>query len=457
MLIDLLSRHGGHWVFTAPPDRPEAGPAEADGVRLYPVQLPEKARRQHYDTISIGLFLRLFHYMYDTSAEPRFEDEVLDAWETYEEVNRIYAKQLAELTENTHDEWIVVNDPHLMMVPAFLATELPGRNSRLTYFLGTPWCEPDYFCLLPAWLRTRILRSLLACDVVGFHASRWANAFLACCARFLPDVEVSDQVVRHSHGITKVVTAPFPVDADVLHRMRHEPATNRWRQELARMSQGRRVLLRADRLDLWKNLPRGFEAYERLLRRRPELASRYWFCAVVSTPSRAAGRHRAYQDETAEVVRCINDRFGRPGMDAVSLVFPQRDSRHCVVAGLSMCQAAIVNSTYDGLNLFAKEAGLLLGDHATLLLSVNAGVHEQLGRYACPVDPFDIDQTSAAIEQAMEAGDAPGHACARRELLTAENPGSWLRSVFPSLAAPAGTHSLNGSELNGSERRDALT
>jgi trehalose-6-phosphate synthase len=33
----------------------------------------------------------------------------------------------------------------------------------------------------------------------------------------------------------------------------------------ARLAGGRQVIARADRIDLWKNLPRGFAAYERLL------------------------------------------------------------------------------------------------------------------------------------------------------------------------------------------------
>lgn len=434
MLIDLLSQHGGDWIFTAPPDRPDAGPVDAGGVRLHPMRLPEAARRGHYDVISIGLFLRLLHYMYDTSAEPLFDDSLLDAWAAYEDVNRAYAKQLAALTGNAPDERILINDPHLMLVPAFLAEERPVRASGLTYFLGTPWCEPDYFCVLPAWLRTRVLRSLLACDVVGFHAGRWADAFVACCSRFLPEARVSGRVIRHEGGTTEVVAAPFPVDAGVLERMRGEPAARRWEDRLAGQAQGRRVLLRADRLDLWKNLPRGFAAYERMLERRPELAAECWFCAVVSSPSRAAGRHLAYQEATEDAVRRVNARFGRPGRDAATLVFPDRDSRHCVVAGLGLSQAAFVNSTYDGLNLFAKEAGLLLGDHGTLLLSVNAGVHERLGRYAVPVEPFDTDQASVAMERALTAppGNAtPELAAARRELLRAENPAAWLRAVFP--------------------------
>jgi len=436
MLIALLEEHGGHWIFTAPPGtKPAESTQLAGDIRLHPVDLLEEVRRQHYDTISIELFLGLLHYLHDTSMHPVHDSAMLAAWAAYESVNQTYAKRLGELAENTPDEMILINDPHLMLVPALFAAEIRERTSRLTYFLGTPWSEPDYFCLLPGRMRTRILESLLHCDVVGFHADRWADAFLACCARFLPGARVEDRTVAYAGRVTSVVAEPFPLDVGVLERMREEPATRRWQTRLAGIAQGRRMMVRADRLDLWKNLPRGFAAYEMLLERRPELADDCWFGAVVTTPSRATDRHRAYQELTESTVGRINERFGKPGKESASLLYPGTggDSRNCVVAALGMSDAAIVNSTYDGLNLFAKEAALLLGDHATLLLSVNAGVYDQLGPYATAVDPFDLEQTSTAMEIALtrDEGTANGGAVPRRELLRRESLDRWLSAVFP--------------------------
>ncbi|GLW05775.1 trehalose-6-phosphate synthase [Microtetraspora sp. NBRC 13810] len=436
MLVSLLKENSGHWIFTAPPDVQTSGPVRLDGdVWLHPVDLAEDVRRQHYDTVSIRLFLGLLHYMHDTSVEPVFDDEMLEAWAAYEAVNQAYAKRLGELAENSADELILINDPHLMLVPSFVAAGIRPRRSRLTYFLGTPWCEPDYFCVLPGWMRTRILESLLECDVVGFHADRWADAFVRCCERFLPGARAEGRTVVHGGRATRVVASPFPVDVDVLERMRDEPATRRWEARLAEMAQGRRIMVRADRLDLWKNLPRGFAAYEALLRRRPELAEECWFAAVVTTPSRAAGRQVTYQELTESVVDRINRRFGRPGRDAATLVYPGTggDSRNAVVAALGMSDAALVNSTYDGLNLFAKEAAFLLGDHASLLVSVNAGVYDQLKPYSIGVEPFELGQTSAAMESALNgtrAADAAG-AAGRRALLRGESPARWLSAVFP--------------------------
>jgi trehalose 6-phosphate synthase len=447
MLISLLGIRGGHWIFTAPPGAAGAGPVHLDGdVWLHPVRLEEQVRRHHYDTISIGLFLSLLHYMHDTSVAPVFGGEMRDAWAAYESVNRAYAERLADLAGNSRDDWILINDPHLMMVPEFLTEYFPRRASRLTYFLGTPWCEPDYFCSLPGWLRSRVLQSLLHCDLVGFHADRWAAAFVACCVRFLPGVMVSTStdhcgrivhVIRYRDRITQVLAEPFPVDGAVLEQMRAEDATTRWRHRLAGMAQGRRVLVRADRIDLWKNLLRGFAAYEQMLRGRPAMAGECWFAAIATPPSRASRRQRAYQDQAEAAVRRLNERFGAPGRDAVSLVYPGPDSgsRNCVVAALDLSHAALANPTYDGLNLFVKEAGTLMDDRAPLLLSVNAGAYQRLAPHVTALDPFDLEQTSVAMESALDSrnGGYCTHALGRHDLLRRECVTSWLDAVFPEL------------------------
>ena len=55
----------------------------------------------------------------------------------------------------------------------------------------------------------------------------------------------------------------------------------------------------------------------------------------------------------------------------------------------------------DGLNLVAKEAPLVNTRDGVVVLSVNAGVHEELGEWAVSIDPFDVEAQSAALEEAI--------------------------------------------------------
>jgi trehalose 6-phosphate synthase len=442
ILTALFEEMGGHWVFTAStglPQRPIQGlSASGENVSWQPLPIDERVMGRQRESISIGTLLWLFHYLFDTSTAPSFDEGIQLAWQDYAEVNRQFADAVAAAHENDADEVVLVNDFHLMLVPSFVAAKVPKRVSRLAYFHHVPWCEPEYFGILPEWMRTDILESLLTCDVVGFHSKRWGEAFLGCCARFLPGLEVSGQTVIYRGHETLATAAPGPIDADVLEQLSDQPATERWREMLNRRAGGRRIITRVDRLDLWKNLERGFLAYEALLRRRPQLASELWFCAIVTLPRLQTEWHKRYQARCEQVVARINDGFLASG-ETASILYPDAagSSRDRAVAALSLGAAVLVNPTFDGLNMVAKEA-VVVNRQAPLLLSTNAGAFPQLASIAMPIQPFDIVSTADAIGAAMD-GDRRSEddiaACAAA--LHEESAAAWLMGVLGGPGPPA--------------------
>ena len=69
----------------------------------------------------------------------------------------------------------------------------------------------------------------------------------------------------------------------------------------------------------------------------------------------------------------------------------------------------LVNSIYDGMNFVAKE-GMLLNHKegmplnqtdGVLVLSENAGAHEELGQHAITVNPFDVGATADALYRGL--------------------------------------------------------
>jgi trehalose 6-phosphate synthase len=447
LLVDLLGGGdwgGGDWVCTAPAGGPPVGPAglapalsAADdpvtvtslpgGVTLHQVRQPAAVLEQHYEVIGVRVLLWLFHYLFDTSREPVFDRRFAEAWAGYEAVNRAYASHLGTMLAGSPGELVLINDYHLFLVPELLARGA-GRPGQLAFFHGLPWCEPDYFGILPAPIRDRILTSLLCCDVVGFHSTRWARAFAACCARYLPDCDASDESVLSGGHRTRLAVAPFPLDTEAVERIRNESATARWHEQHGRLAGGRRVIARADRIDLWKNLPRGFAAYQALLESDPGLAREWWFCAVATTPSRTTERSRDLQRRCEDMVADLNERFGAPGRPAVSLVYPElATTRNCVVAAFTQAGLTLVNPTFDGMNLVAKEA-LYLAERAPLLLSENAGAYEQLAGHVTPVRPFDVAATAAAMATAMVDG-VPARQASGRQLLCGQDAAGWLSQL----------------------------
>jgi trehalose 6-phosphate synthase len=60
-----------------------------------------------------------------------------------------------------------------------------------------------------------------------------------------------------------------------------------------------------------------------------------------------------------------------------------------------------VNAVYDGMNLVAKEAPLVNDRGGVLVLSENAGAHEELGEWALSVNPFDVAGQADALYAAL--------------------------------------------------------
>jgi trehalose 6-phosphate synthase len=60
-----------------------------------------------------------------------------------------------------------------------------------------------------------------------------------------------------------------------------------------------------------------------------------------------------------------------------------------------------VNAIFDGMNLIAKEAPLVNKHDGVLILSENAGAHDELGEWALTVSPFDVAGQAEAIDRAL--------------------------------------------------------
>jgi trehalose 6-phosphate synthase len=431
----LLEQIGGHWIYAAPgqsdSERITGLSSSGQTVTWQTLPIRQELMDSQHELISIRTLLWTFHYLHDTATAPIFDGNVASGWRSYDKVNRDFAAALAAAHYNSHGDVVLVHDFHLMLVPGYLAHIRPERESRLGYFHHVPWCEPDYFGILPEWMASQILQSLLCCDFVGFHCDRWGDAFLACCDRFIPDVHVEDRVAFYRGHETVVVTSPGPIDAAELDRLSEQSSTERWRDALRSHANGRRILARVDRLDLWKNLIRGFLAYEAVLQRRPQLAQEMWFCAVVTPARLQTDRHRQYQAICHEVVQKINDRHAG-AHPAVSLLYPevQGSDRTRAVAALSLATVTLVNPTYDGLNLVAKEAAVLNPD-AHLLLSTNAGAYPSMASIVVPIQPFDVLSTADALDDAIN--DEPGRvnkASTGETALRAETPADWLHGIL---------------------------
>jgi trehalose 6-phosphate synthase len=434
VVAPAIERLGGTWVF-APGSAEERELAaqsavlEDGGVSYVVLDLPERPHESSYRAIYTELLVPLFHYLHPLAHEPTFSKRLRDAWDGYRLVNDLYG---TAIREHAAGEAVLVEDAHLMLAAAAARREPGSPDVPLTYFHHMPWCEPEYFAVLPDEIRTEILAGMLAFDSIGFHTARWADAFASCCERFLGVVRESQRRLSWRGRSLGLVVSPAALDAERLGARAAEPPSVRWRKRLRDLCHQRRVIVRVERLDPAKNMIRGLQAYEQLLSRRPHLLETTCLLGVL-TPVRewAPAYHRYRELAEAEAAR-INARFAQLGPDRAPVrlhLSPEAHAfdHHRALAGLSIAEVVLATPVFDGLNIVPLEAAIV--GAPSIVLSRNAGAHEHFAEHVRSVNPFDTLETADAIEQALDEPPAERRrrALALRAAVAARTPEDWVR------------------------------
>jgi trehalose 6-phosphate synthase len=399
----------------------------ADGAayRLRLVAHDPAAYHRFYNVLANPTLWFLQHYLWGLGAAPDFGPELHEAWsEGYVPVNEALAAATLEELEREPDASVLFHDYHLYLAPRLVREARPGVVT--SHFLHTPWPEPDYWHALPGELRVAVHEGLLANDVVGFHTDRWRRAFLLSAERLLgAQVDREAGTVEHRGRLTRVVAHPISVDAAEFDRLREDPGVlEREAALVARRPE--QLVLRVDRTDPSKNIVRGFHAFDLLLERHPELHGRVGMVALLAPSRQDIPAYVQYAGEVEAAARAVNERFGRDGWQPVELDVADDFLRS--VAGYKQFDVLLVNSVFDGLNLVAKEAFLVNERDGVLVLSENAGAHEELGEWALSVNPIDVSGQADALYAALslEPAERRWRADAIREHVREHDIREWV-------------------------------
>ena len=306
---------------------------------------------------------------------------------------------------------MLVQDYHLALVALFLADRRP--DLRLVHFSHTPFANPDSWRVLPLDLGRELLAGMAAHHACGFHSPRWADCFTACCAEQLGEEPTT-------------FVAPLAPDAADIGRVAAGDACAAALAELDATVGDRALLVRVDRIELSKNILRGFQAFDDLLERYPEWRERVVFGAFVYPSREGLPEYLAYRQEVEATVRRINERWATPGWTPI--LFDPSDDFPRSVAALRRADVFLINPIRDGLNLVAEEGPLVNERDAILLLSPEAGVWDQLVGAARPVHPYDISGTADALVAALTATpeERATEAAELRRRAAARTPEDWL-------------------------------
>jgi trehalose 6-phosphate synthase len=375
----------------------------SDESELRLINLPDKAYHAHYHTFCNPLLWFIQHSLADELHPGRaLAAEAIESWETgYRPVNRIFAD--AVIDEMTNDDGssyrVMLHDYHLYLAPRQIRTARP--QATLQQFVHIPWPAPEAWLTLPDCIVRGICDGLLANDSIGFQTDACVENFLATCRAYLggqANVSERQGEVRYLGHVSNVWANPISVDLGELKELAAAPAVSRYKSDLAAPA-GMQTIVRVDRLDPSKNVLRGFQAYERLLDRAPELRGRVRFLAYL-VPSRAGiPEYDSYADQVFDAIAWINQKYGTAGWQPITVFNEQ--NRPQALAGLAAYDVLLVNSVADGMNLVSKEGPAINERAGALVLSVTAGSYLELERGAIGIDPLDIEGTAAALYGAL--------------------------------------------------------
>jgi trehalose 6-phosphate synthase len=441
----LLAYHDVTWVASAITDEDRAVAAERDGsfaeetadgasYRLRLVAHDPAAYDRFYNLMANPTLWFLQHYLWGLGSAPDFGPELHDAWSAgYVPVNEALAAAALEELDREPDAAVLFHDYHLYLAPRFVREARPDVVT--SHFVHIPWPESDYWYALPPELRVAVHEGLLANDVVGFHTERWRQAFLLSAERLLgARVDREAGTVEHHGRTTRVVAHPISVDPGEFARLSDDPAVLE-REAVLAARRPEQLILRVDRTDPSKNIVRGFDAFALLLECHPELHGRVGMAAMLAPSRQQIPEYAEYLGAVESAARAVNDRFGRDGWQPVQLDLADDFLRS--VAGYKQFDVLFANPVFDGLNLVAKEAFLVNERDGVLVLSENAGAHEELDEWALTVSPLDVSGQADALYEALtlEAGERRRRADAIREHVRTHDIREWVDRQLADLDA----------------------
>ncbi|CAK7214038.1 Trehalose-6-P synthase/phosphatase complex synthase subunit [Sporothrix curviconia] len=358
-----------------------------------PVFLSKDDMDRHYNGFSNSILWPLLHYH---PSDVTF-DEL--SWIAYNRVNREFAQTMARNVQDGDIVW--VHDYHHFVLPQMLREELgPERkNVRIGFFLHTPFPSSEMFRILPVPVREGILKSLLSCDLVGFHTYDYARHFLSSCSRIL-GVNTLPNGAEFNGRFVTVGAFPIGIDVTKFDDAFQNPKVIDRIKQLEQKFAGVSVVVGVDRLDYIKGMPQKLHSFELFLTEHPEWVGKIVLVQVAVPSRQDVDEYRDLWKETNELVGRINGKFGTVEYMPIHWLYHSVSFEE-MTALYAVSDVCLVTSTRDGMNLVSYEYVAAQNDrHGVLILSEFAGAAQSLNG-SLIINPWNTEDVAKAIHTAV--------------------------------------------------------
>src|SRR5687767_426801 len=378
---DTVDKHDHVMV---PPDHPS--------YRIRRVWLSEEEEQGYYFGFANEGLWPLCHIAH---TRPVFRSE---DWEHYRNVNQRFADIVAD-EARTEDPIILVQDYHFALLPRMVRERLP--RATIITFWHIPWPNPEAFGILP-W-REEVLEGMLGSSILGFHTQFHCNNFFDTVDRFL-EARVDRETFTISYGGETTEVRRYPISIEwppaPLAVQAPVPESRRRVRERLGLAPEVKLGIGVDRLDYTKGILERFAAIERLLELEPRWIGQFSFLQAAAPSRTSIDEYQNLDARVRQMAARINERFGRPGAPPIVLKIEHHDAAQ-VYELYRASELCYVSSLHDGMNLVAKEFVAARDDEqGVLILSQFTGAARDLAE-ALIVNPYDIEQSAAAMHMAL--------------------------------------------------------
>ena len=302
----LLRGTGQPWIAAAISDgdrlAAEQGLVDAEGFAVRLLALDPDDYRMSYDVVANAAMWFMHHGLFELARRPRFDATFIEAWDAYRRVNRAFAEATADSAPE--GSIVAVQDYHLALMGTMLRELRPDVTA--VHFSHTPFSGPDGLRVLPRPMAQELLNGMADHHASGFHTERWADGFRASCR---------DLIGRDPNTFVSPL-APDPQD---LAGVASGVASQEAHEILSEQVGDRQLIGRADRIELSKNIVRGFLAYELFLEEHPQWHDRVIFGASIYPSREGLAEYLAYRQEIESVCARINRRFATDTWEPILL------------------------------------------------------------------------------------------------------------------------------------------
>lgn len=386
-VLPMLERLGGVWVAWGQPEGRYPIPPSRPRFELRYIGLSAEQVKRYYHGLSNNALWPLCHYFMGRVHYDRAD------WETYDEVNRYFAQ--VTLEEARPGDTIWVHDYQLSRVPYYIRQERP--SARLLFFWHIPFPAAELYRTLP-W-REKVLKGLLASDLLGFHIPEFAQNFVEACVDLL-GVRQHDDVLEYREHATRVMARPIGIDFKAVAREARSPRIGQRVRQLRETLGDQKLILGVERMDYTKGILERLRGMEHLLEHHPMWHGKICLVQIVNPSRLDVEAYRDKKREIDEAVGRINGRFSDGNWIPIRYLH-RSISLNELIAYYCAADVALVTPLRDGLNLVAKEyIAARIHDDGVVILSEFAGAAYQLPE-ALLTNPYSVEDLASAIHRAL--------------------------------------------------------